>query len=101
MIAGLSFVISGLVQVMIQDSLTPVPDYGRENSLMVTNAMNTDITVSSIYWEGVKFPAHPENQGQECTEGKGCTFNLVGGNRTRTFDWLQDLDEKVSLFNLC
>ena len=34
---ALAFVVSGFVQLAIDNELTPIPDYGNQNSLMVIN----------------------------------------------------------------
>lgn len=90
LIAGLSFVISGLVQVMIQDSLTPIPDYNKENALMVTNAMSEAIPVASPYW----LNAAPEGEAA-CVDSQ-CKFELEQGGRTPTFTWFNEYNAQVS-----
>ena len=37
--AALAFMTSGFIQMMIEDELTPIPDYGEQNSLSVINGV--------------------------------------------------------------
>ena len=82
---------------MIQDSLTPIPDYNQQNSLMVTNAMAKEITVSSEYW---KDNVVPDSYNITECEGDTCKFNLVEGDRTQTFAWFNSYNREVCFFDL-
>ena len=94
LIAGASFIISGVVQVMIQESLTPIPDYNKDNSLMVTNAANIEMEVSSDFWVNNRYSNYEENVQPEVCNDDMCFFTLISGNRTRTFDWFNDFNSE-------
>ena len=50
-VTALAFVISGFVQMAIEKELTPIPNYGSENTLQVLNGIpQYDLTVKSDYW---------------------------------------------------
>ena len=95
-IACLSFVISGFVQLRIQKNLSPIPDYGSDTTLMVTNGLHGQpITVRSTFWANAEFgPAvngRDQEEEEECnTASEGfCSFNVNSEYpRTPTFTWL-------------
>ena len=79
---------------MIQNSLTPIPDYNQQNSLIVTNAMAKEITVESAYWKDNVVPESYSITECDITEDT-CKFNLVEGNRTQTFAWFNGYNAEV------
>lgn len=104
-ITALSFVVSGFVQMAIDEKITPIPDYGNKNSMMVLNGMwdstNSQINVQSEYWGGelgVDIEIDEKLNQQQQTE-----FKLNGENwRTETFAWIKqetpvDVDLKIGL----
>ena len=55
LITAVAFLVAGFVQLKIDDGLTPIPDYGSQNSLMVTNGYyNQELAVSSDYWKDIE-----------------------------------------------
>jgi hypothetical protein len=56
LISGLAFIVSGFVQLAIDKELTPIPDYGYQNSLMVVNGYHANRTLQvngPDYWNFV------------------------------------------------
>ena len=54
--AALAFVVSGFVQFGIEDDLTPIPDSGDENSLMILNGIHGEtLNIESEYWSAVDY----------------------------------------------
>ena len=116
---ALAFVISGFVQMAIEKELTPIPNYGSENSLQVLNGIhNYDLTVSSAYWEEadcqgeegvdcqVTFDLEKCSTGTDGCEGKMWRSGQVlgaadsEGNPTTegTFSWIREkIPENVEL----
>ena len=83
-ITALAFVVSGFLQYSIEDGLTPIPNYGDENSLMIINGVyNEDVTVESEYWATVD-----KDRLEEGVDFK-TKFELSGNEwRTETFAWI-------------
>ena len=53
---ALAFVVAGFVQLEIDKGLTPIPDYGSQNSLMVINGHGggRPLPVESEYWNNTE-----------------------------------------------
>ena len=81
MITALAFVVAGFVQLEIDKGLTPIPDYGNQNSMMVINGFHDKkLGVSSDYWLDIE-----DNVNQTTS------FDLDDDQwRTPTFDWVKD-----------
>ena len=111
LVAVLAFVMSGFVQMAIQKSLTPVPDYGSDSALMVTNGIHGQaITVTSNFWTNPNFGPPVDGidlkpEDGDCTDGPEgiCTFDVnptleQPTYRTPTFSWLsKGVQENVEL----
>ena len=83
-IACLAFVMSGFVQLGIQKHLTPVPDYGSDTAIFVTNGGNSAMEVKSPFW----LDTEKVNDNGECV-GETCTFSIPAEkSRMPTFEWL-------------
>ena len=87
-ITALAFVVSGFLQYSIEDGLTPIPNYGNENSMMVINGVyGEDVTVESEYWATVDTSRIDDIEEGENVQTK---FYLSGKEtwRTETFAWI-------------
>lgn len=92
LIACLAFICSGFVQLAIQEGLTPVPDYGTDTAIMVTNGLHGQpITVASEFWKNTAVPEDDNsNYTMACNnDDSSCVFNIDPVYpRTPTFSWL-------------
>ena len=89
-VTALAFAMAGLVQNWIEADLTPIPNYGDQNSMMVLNGLNTPLTVASEYWT----EAEIDTETECCTDKT--EWQLSGWDddfsnwRTKTFAWIRD-----------
>ena len=89
-VTAFAFVIAGLVQNWIEADLTPIPNYGDQNSMMVLNGLNTPITVRSDYWAEAEIDTEAECCAEK-TEWKLDGWNEESSNwRTKTFVLIRD-----------
>lgn len=89
-VTALAFAMAGLVQNWIEADLTPIPNYGDQNSMMILNGINAPITVASDYW----LKAEIDTEAECCTEKTEWQLNGwdndVSNWRTSTFAWIRD-----------
>merc|ERR1719427_2048851 len=94
--AALAFVVSGFVQYGIEDDLTPIPDSGDENSLMILNGIYGEtLNVKSQYWDSVDYDGLCKDDDGTSTGNcfdngqKSTSFELNDNEwRTKTFAWV-------------
>ena len=84
-----AFVIAGLTQSWIEADLTPIPNYGDQNSMMVLNGLNNPIIVTSDYWNEADIDRETDYCGK--TEWKlDGWINDSSNWRTTTFACIRD-----------
>lgn len=96
--AALAFVVSGFVQFGIEDDLTPIPDSGDENSLMILNGIYGEtLNIESEYWSEVDYDSVCKDSDGVATGNcfdngeKATSFELKDDEwRTKTFAWVRD-----------
>ena len=90
-VTALAFAMAGLVQNWIEADLTPIPNYGDQNSMMVLNGINDPIVVASDYWTATTIDAEAECCSEK-TEWQldGWDGDSSNGWRTTTFAWIRD-----------
>ena len=90
-VTALAFAMAGLVQNWIEADLTPIPNYGDQNSMMILNGINDPIIVASDYWIKATIDAEAECCSEK-TEWQldGWNGDSTNGWRTTTFAWIRD-----------
>jgi len=96
---ALAFVVSGFIQLTIDKELTPIPDYGNQNSFMVVNGYHEAKTItvtSEEYWNFNDQDGKPHESSFDIDSTSASNW------RTPTSSWIRtDLPDntKISIGN--